>query len=91
MVKGKLISCRYIHFDEIFYNSLFAIISIKRTWSQVGRSINDGWPESTNDSENKDWSVAQQTTPSSAYSDLVQEFEPGKPWKVILFLTYFLC
>lgn len=57
---------------------------IKRTWSQVGRSINDGWPESTNDSENKDWSVGQQSAPTSAYSDLVQEFEPGKPWKVIL-------
>lgn len=70
---------------------IFTLISLYsiRTWSQVGRSINDGWPESTNDSENKDWSVGQQSAPTSAYSDLVQEFEPGKPWKVSL-LYYLL-
>lgn len=49
------------------------------TWS-TGRSINDGWPDPTNNSENKDWSVGQPST-ATAYTDLVQEFEPGKPWK----------
>lgn len=48
------------------------------TWS-TGRNISDGWPDPSNDSENKDWSVGQ---PSTAYTDLVQEFEPGKPWKI---------
>uniref|UniRef100_A0A1A9V7V6 UBA domain-containing protein n=1 Tax=Glossina austeni TaxID=7395 RepID=A0A1A9V7V6_GLOAU len=50
------------------------------TWS-TGRSINDGWPDPTNDSENKDWSVGQSSTAAATYTDLVQEFEPGKPWK----------
>ncbi|XP_037820925.1 protein Gawky isoform X1 [Lucilia sericata] len=49
------------------------------TWS-TGRNINDGWPDPSNDSENKDWSVGQPST-ATAYTDLVQEFEPGKPWK----------
>ncbi|XP_037952766.1 protein Gawky isoform X2 [Teleopsis dalmanni] len=49
------------------------------TWS-AGRNIGDGWPDSANDNENKDWSVAQ--TSATAYTDLVQEFEPGKPWKI---------
>lgn len=51
-----------------------------RTWS-TGRNINDGWPDHTNDSENKDWSVGHPSA-ATAYTDLVQEFEPGKPWKV---------
>uniref|UniRef100_A0A1I8NHN0 UBA domain-containing protein n=1 Tax=Musca domestica TaxID=7370 RepID=A0A1I8NHN0_MUSDO len=49
------------------------------TWS-TGRNINDGWPDHTNDSENKDWSVGHASA-ATAYTDLVQEFEPGKPWK----------
>ncbi|XP_053969014.1 protein Gawky isoform X2 [Anastrepha ludens] len=49
------------------------------TWS-TGRSIGDGWPDSSTETENKDWSVAQ-PTPAATYTDLVQEFEPGKPWK----------
>lgn len=49
------------------------------TWS-TGRNLGDGWPDSSNDSENKDWSVAQNSA-AAAYTDLVQEFEPGKPWK----------
>ncbi|EDW83596.2 uncharacterized protein Dwil_GK13697, isoform C [Drosophila willistoni] len=55
------------------------------TWS-TGRNIGDGWPDPS-DNENKDWSVAQPSTASAssaaatAYTDLVQEFEPGKPWK----------
>ncbi|KAH8309909.1 hypothetical protein KR059_003557 [Drosophila kikkawai] len=58
------------------------------TWS-TGRNIADGWPDPTSDNENKDWSVVAHQQPSSAaaaaaataYTDLVQEFEPGKPWK----------
>ncbi|XP_020716288.1 protein Gawky isoform X2 [Ceratitis capitata] len=49
------------------------------TWS-TGRSIGDGWPDSSAETENKDWSVAQPAT-AATYTDLVQEFEPGKPWK----------
>ncbi|KAM7341442.1 trinucleotide repeat containing adaptor protein gawky isoform 2-T2 [Cochliomyia hominivorax] len=50
------------------------------TWS-TGRNINDGWPDPSNESENKDWSVGQPSA-ATAYTDLVQEFEPGKPWKI---------
>lgn len=32
-------------------------------------------------SENKDWPSSQQS-PATAFTDLVPEFEPGKPWKV---------
>ncbi|SPP88999.1 blast:Protein Gawky [Drosophila guanche] len=54
------------------------------TWS-TGRNIADGWPDPSSDNENKDWSVAQPTTAATAYTDLVQEFEPGKPWKKFIF------
>ncbi|KAH8395735.1 hypothetical protein KR222_007550 [Zaprionus bogoriensis] len=47
------------------------------TWS-TGRNIGDGWPEPTTENESKDWSVVPT---AAAYTDLVQEFEPGKPWK----------
>ncbi|XP_054091644.1 protein Gawky isoform X2 [Zeugodacus cucurbitae] len=49
------------------------------TWS-TGRNVGDGWPDSSTDNENKDWSVAQPAS-AATYTDLVQEFEPGKPWK----------
>lgn len=49
------------------------------TWS-TGRNVSDGWPEQSVvlDSDNKDWPTTQQ---SPAFTDLVPEFEPGKPWK----------
>jgi trinucleotide repeat-containing gene 6 protein len=59
------------------------------TWSSVGRGGGDsGWPDSSaqgdggNQSDGKEWpnSAAQAAT---AFTDLVPEFEPGKPWKVI--------
>lgn len=65
------------------------IIVFYSTWS-TGRSIGDGWPDPSSDNENKDWSVAQPTSAATAYTDLVQEFEPGKPWKVKL-LIYIKC
>lgn len=34
-------------------------------------------------SENKDWPSSQQS-PATAFTDLVPEFEPGKPWKVCI-------
>ncbi|XP_059609723.1 protein Gawky isoform X2 [Phlebotomus argentipes] len=51
------------------------------TWS-TGRNVNDGWPDGgAIETENsKDWSTGQ-TSPSAAFTDLVPEFEPGKPWK----------
>uniref|UniRef100_A0A0A9Y428 Protein Gawky n=1 Tax=Lygus hesperus TaxID=30085 RepID=A0A0A9Y428_LYGHE len=52
------------------------------TWSSVSRNNCDtGWPDSgTDDSSSKDWPSSTQP-PSQAFSDLVPEFEPGKPWK----------
>lgn len=53
------------------------------TWSSVGRSNSDtGWPDSSNvESDNKDWPVTTTQSSSQAFTDLVPEFEPGKPWK----------
>jgi trinucleotide repeat-containing gene 6 protein len=47
------------------------------TWSS-GRN-DGGWPDSTIDTDNKDWPSNNQ---SPAFTDLVPEFQPGKPWKV---------
>ncbi|KAG5681488.1 hypothetical protein PVAND_010918 [Polypedilum vanderplanki] len=46
------------------------------TWSS-GRN-DGGWPDSTMDADNKDWPSNNQ---SPAFTDLVPEFQPGKPWK----------
>ncbi|KAF4519213.1 hypothetical protein B566_EDAN015319 [Ephemera danica] len=57
------------------------------TWSSVGRGGGDtGWPDTSapgdggSQSDGKEWpnSAAQA---SAAFTDLVPEFEPGKPWK----------
>jgi trinucleotide repeat-containing gene 6 protein len=53
----------------------------------VSRPNSDGWPEPSSDGvgqpDNKDaWPVTTQSS-SAAFTDLVPEFEPGKPWKVI--------
>lgn len=51
------------------------------TWStRLGES---GWPDpgNTDSTDGKDW----QPTGAAAFTDLVPEFEPGKPWKVIHF------
>ncbi|KAK9508797.1 hypothetical protein O3M35_006267 [Rhynocoris fuscipes] len=52
------------------------------TWSSVSRSNCDtGWPDSGADEpSSKDWPTSTQP-PSQVFSDLVPEFEPGKPWK----------
>lgn len=54
----------------------------------MSRSNSDGWPEPSGDGtgqpDNKDsWPVTTQSS-SAAFTDLVPEFEPGKPWKVIV-------
>uniref|UniRef100_A0A2M4A5U9 UBA domain-containing protein n=1 Tax=Anopheles triannulatus TaxID=58253 RepID=A0A2M4A5U9_9DIPT len=46
--------------------------------------VADGWPEQADESDGKDWTTGNGGTPppdNSAFSDLVPEFEPGKPWK----------
>ncbi|XP_066909422.1 protein Gawky isoform X2 [Halyomorpha halys] len=49
------------------------------TWSSVNRE--SSWPDSAgDDASGKDWPNSSQP-PSQAFSDLVPEFEPGKPWK----------
>ncbi|XP_053673775.1 protein Gawky-like [Anopheles nili] len=45
------------------------------TWSNGRSNLGDGWPDS-NSQDNKDWVGG-----NDAFSDLVPEFEPGKPWK----------
>lgn len=55
-----------------------------RTWG-VGRG-SEGWGDTTSDvADGKDWPTHTSHQP---VFDLVPEFEPGKPWKVICF--YFL-
>jgi hypothetical protein len=54
----------------------------------VSRPNSDGWPEPSSDAggqpDTKDsWPVTTQSS-SAAFTDLVPEFEPGKPWKVII-------
>lgn len=54
----------------------------------MSRSNSDGWPESSSDGggqpDSKDsWPVTTQSS-SAAFTDLVPEFEPGKPWKVMI-------
>ncbi|XP_055644891.1 protein Gawky-like [Toxorhynchites rutilus septentrionalis] len=44
------------------------------TWSNGRANIGDGWPDTN--AHDKDW-VAN----ADAFTDLVPEFEPGKPWK----------
>uniref|UniRef100_A0A182RVN3 UBA domain-containing protein n=1 Tax=Anopheles funestus TaxID=62324 RepID=A0A182RVN3_ANOFN len=54
-----------------------------RTWTTGRTNLADGWPEQTGDTDSKDWTTTTNTSPqdSSAFTDLVPEFEPGKPWK----------
>lgn len=48
------------------------------TWST--RLGDSGWPDAGNNdaTDGKDWQPG-----GAAFTDLVPEFEPGKPWKVI--------
>lgn len=71
----------YNHPSIYFFFVFFLTFTVCRTWSS-GRSVTDGWPDSTPDSESKDW-PSSQASPAAAFTDLVPEFEPGKPWKVM--------
>ncbi|XP_052899153.1 protein Gawky-like [Anopheles moucheti] len=53
------------------------------TWTTGRTNLADGWPEQTGDTDSKDWTTTTNTSPqdNSAFTDLVPEFEPGKPWK----------
>ncbi|XP_065081266.1 protein Gawky-like [Ochlerotatus camptorhynchus] len=46
------------------------------TWSTGRGGIGDGWPDSSADTASKEWPSNQ-----DSFTDLVPEFEPGKPWK----------
>ena len=67
--------------------TFFFIILFSSTWSSVGRSNSDtGWPDSatndiTSDSKDTQWNSSQ--APANAFADIIPEFEPGKPWKVV--------
>lgn len=54
------------------------------TWSS--RLGDSGWPDTGNNdsTDGKDW---QPGAAGAAFTDLVPEFEPGKPWKVNLLLV----
>lgn len=58
-------------------------LSCFRPWSS-GRSGDTGWPDSGgvdsgNDIKDAQWPAVP---PQPSLTDLVPEFEPGKPWKV---------
>lgn len=72
-------------FLTFIYLLLFFYVCTYRTWS-TGRSVTDGWPDTTPEQENKDWVNSQQA--AASYTDLVPEFEPGKPWKVLINKKY---
>lgn len=59
--------------------SSIGIHNDQSTWSSGRNDGSGGWPDSNIDSENKDWPSSNQ---SPAFTDLVPEFQPGKPWKV---------
>lgn len=56
------------------------------TWSS-GRTDAGGWPDSNIETDNKDWPASNQ---SPAFTDLVPEFQPGKPWKVMKRCSFML-
>lgn len=62
-----------------------------RTWSSVSRSASDtGWPDSatndiTPDAKDSQWNSSQ--PPGNTFADSIPEFEPGKPWKVGIYLV----
>lgn len=56
-----------------------------RTWSRSNSE--GGWPETSSVADDgKEWPNTSQAN-SQAFTDLVPEFEPGKPWKVGLINT----
>lgn len=76
----SILDCvRLVKVNEMVFNFVHVFDS---PWSN-GRSTDGGWPDSTNDAsapDNKDGPWPNSAQPS--LTDLVPEFEPGKPWKV---------
>lgn len=76
----------------MFSNFFFHLSNNFSTWTNVGARSDSGWPDNAED--NKDiWpnngSNSQSNSTSSAFTtDLVPEFEPGKPWKVNIIIFY---
>lgn len=59
---------------------------VSRPWSS-GRTGDTGWPDSgTGDSSNDVKDAQWTTTTQPSLTDLVPEFEPGKPWKVQVYI-----
>lgn len=80
----------YLNHKKISYIIKFAIFVYFNfsTWTNVGNRSDSGWPDNAEDNK-EGWpnngSNPQSNSSSSAFaSDLVPEFEPGKPWKVSL-------
>lgn len=60
---------------------------LNRPWSS-GRTGDTGWPDSGAGDAANDMKEAQWSTPTQpSLTDLVPEFEPGKPWKVTIECT----
>ncbi|XP_052864148.1 protein Gawky-like [Anopheles cruzii] len=53
------------------------------TWTAGRTNLADGWPEqTTGEPDSKDWTTTNTSSQdNSTFTDLVPEFEPGKPWK----------
>lgn len=61
---------------------------VDRTWSRSNSE--GGWPDSSSVSDDsKEWPNTSQAS-NQAFTDLVPEFEPGKPWKVTNLYKNFL-
>lgn len=78
----------------VFINITFLtlLILLFSPWS-TGRSADTGWPDSgAVDTGAPDLKDAQWPTPPAqpTFTDLVPEFEPGKPWKVFYVYNYFV-
>lgn len=71
---------RFVIFISFYYSP----------WAS-GRSGDTGWPDSNTAENAPDVKDSQWPTPAQpSLTDLVPEFEPGKPWKVIIvdYFTY---
>lgn len=57
----------------------------------MGARSESGWPDNPDDNK-EGWpngANPQSNSSSSAFTDLVPEFEPGKPWKVTNITNFF--
>lgn len=61
---------------------VFLYLCLCSPWAS-GRSGDTGWPDSNTAENAPDGKDSQWPTPAQpSLTDLVPEFEPGKPWKV---------